>query len=398
MTAAAPSGMVRWMDGPLSPRRRAARIAVAAGAALVVVVAVVVTRDGDDEPERAAPSGSTVDLPHLQDVPLMVYGDSWSTIGSWHSRGHHWSDLLAARPGVGPLVNKGIGGSTIEDTANLIGGDTDAAWPHPATPTCVIVMTSLNAAIRPDTALANRERSLESVRAAATTVAAVALADEFSEDRDDLITYEGGDWVAYPGLALEGGSLLRSSSGAITFTVPEGYERRQLWMATIIGAETTTYSLERNGIRLGERTTPISEVQSPVFSKFLLPVGKVDAGDVITVRHVAGTFWFDGIYVDSGKHHVVFATEPDELPNSGYANAAQNRAHNQVLREVVAEVNRLVPHGASLIDLEAAFGWDPTTMTGPDRIHPNDAGQEWILSVILDDLRGVPDTRRLQPS
>jgi hypothetical protein len=368
-------------------------VLVLAGAATYLV-----TSSDSDGPsttsERPAPSSG---IAQLEGVPVTVYGDSWSAPGPWHSPGHHWSDQLAAH--VGSLTNRGVGNSTMEDAANLVGGGSDAAWTVPDEPSCVIVMSVLNTARYPDDLTEHRAASEASMRAAATSVAGMILSDHFSEDRRDITTFIGIDWTAVANPNVSGGSVQGSLSGSVTFEVPEGYSDRQMWMATLIGPNALTFRLSKDGVELAVVETPISDTTTLGYTKHLLPIGKVTSGDTITVDSVAGGFWYDGMHIDNGSHHVVFATEPSHLPTeppSPFDNEEQLDAHNDLLREVVDDVNRLVPDGASLVDLDAAPGWDDDALTGPDQIHPNDAGQDWIFEVVLRDLRAnVPRTTRL---
>jgi hypothetical protein len=381
-------------------RKNLTLIGVIAGVAAIVTAAFVFRPDqadhgttGDTTSTTGAGDPEAV-LAELAGVPVTVYGDSLAALGTFYTAGRHWSDLLSAGTDIGPLTNRGIGGSTMEQTTNVVGGGTPLAWTKPAEPTCVIVMSVLNSTIHPSDAPGDVPRSTESLKAAATSIAAILLSDAFGEDRTDLSAFTG-TWDPYAGVALAGGSIAHSTAGTVTFTVPPGYAHRQLWMATLAGALSSTYQIERNGERVGSATTPFSEIDDPVFSKYLVPIGKVDSGDVVTVQNAFGDFWYDGMYIDSGINHVVLATEGLVLPGTVFGDADLNAAHNDAIRDAAAEINALVPDGASVIDI-AGDGFDQDSMTIADRIHPNDAGQQWVFEAVLRGLTAhLPITPRL---
>lgn len=366
----------------------------------------------------AAPMPLPVPVPQLRNVPVSVYGHSWTVPMPWHSTGNHWTERLPAASGSGALTNLGYGGLHMESTAQVIDANPAGSygtwdWGQPATKTLALVMNVYNSAAAQ--AASTLEQSVRSFELAARHVAATILSGKVHATPTRGRMDYGTGWRQWADpMSSSGNWSYADARGAVATWTPAASAP----MAWVVGV---TYNVDANiflacdlEVRVGgelryagpastrERDPKGSSASEAVdYMKTSIPIGPVAAGVPVTITKTssAGRMLLDGCQLLDGRHHVALVKEHPALRSTRYPEYTEERivAHNAVLDGIQAEFEGFAPGAVSLVDLAAHEDFDAASMlwTG-DTLHPNDKGQAWLLARLTQELAArVPWTPRL---
>lgn len=345
-------------------------------------------------------------VPQLRSIPVVVYGHSLSVSPApWHSTGAHWSDRLAAYSGPSSVTRRGVGGSHLEQTCNLLGGAGGSRWNPGSVKTLAIIQGVVNSA---GTKWGTDQQSQDSIRLAAYHLAACVVSDaydftawSFSLGWTAQGFAEGRPSTTYPGGAVK---YTGTNGGWATFTVPAGISNRYLWVEHLAFAGTlnANFRVLKNGVEVYQSfdTEAAVDLAPGTWTRRAFPVGAVSSGDVVQVEKLGdastGHLWLLGALVENGRNHTLLVGDPDAHDSLGVTPeiVARFQAHNAAVGQAAVDITALVPHAASFLDLGPSLDHTPS-MLWTDGAHPNDEGQAWFFAQYDQGLRELPWTNRL---
>lgn len=350
-------------------------------------------------------------VPQLRSLPVIVYGHSLTVSPApWHTTGSHWTDRLLASGGPASVTRRGVGGSHLEQTCNLLGGAGGQRWNPGTTKTLALIQGVVNSA---GTKWGTDQQSLDSIGNAAYHLAACVISDvyDFANAGWSYSNGSGAGWFVQ-GFA-DGRASLLYLFGAATYTandpawasfvVPAGVSNRHMWiehLAFAVGGTEATVQVLKNGVEVFQGSWASTDLAPGGYSRHALPVGPIDAGDVIRIEKIgpAGQLWLLGALIENGRNHAVLVGDPDahdSIPGDP-AVTAKFQAHNAAVGSAVEDINALVPNAASFLDLGPSLDHVPAMLWSGDSAHPNDEGQAWFAVQYAQGLRDLlPWTTRL---
>lgn len=323
----------------------------------------------------------------VEKIPLFVYGHSWWASSLQNTVGARAVDRIASRLDLGAVTMRAVNGSSVQDVANRVIGQGGAPW-VPGTKGIVIIQTGLVEAITPGGMTVLRATSIEeNLRAAlyrirsgifdeirtgngwtATGVWTESVAQADGSGNNHTYTQAQGATISK---ALNAGSYfvdLRTTDG----TAAVGGTAEILVGGVVVhtvdlNAKTWDDGAADEGHLVRNVTIPAGDAAART-----LAIRKADAGAGFVVVDYVGGF--------TDTPPAILVVREPLIPT-----VTQNDVDtvNACIDKAVAGITHV-----RLVDTRV--GWDPTTMIGPDNVHPNDRGSAHVADRVVETLLSLP--------
>ncbi|NIL77583.1 hypothetical protein [Rhodococcus sp. B10] len=298
-------------------------------------------------------------------VPLYGYGNSWMDAAGFFG-------ALPSRFGFSLSGNRAVGGHRVQDTAITALSPGVGEW----TPgSGVVVVNDLgNNLADPDDA-ANRGAALESARALC------AILSSASKTESTGWTYSSSPaWsdtaMGYAGASGDSYAISTNDGAYVDFPVPAGTSYLTVFGGDGAAFKTGTVTVTQGGRTFTKATNEKARATTYRASLGVAPVvvrlDGMSAGTAratFTTGGVAGAVSaVDCLLTLSQTPPTIVWIKPVAVTATGYTGKTALLTYLRSIPDVLAQ------EFPNVVVVDPAAGWDPTTMLGPDGLHPNTAG------------------------